>query len=144
MVTLNKIAAASIAAAIALGAAAPASAADYRHRGWGDDYGYAQSRGWNDNDYGRYDARAGRDGTALRYRILDLRQDISVAAQRGQISRREFVSLANKADRLGARYTDYASRGGIGRWEADDLRERIADLRSQLNHEARDRDGWRR
>ncbi|GGZ15242.1 hypothetical protein ACFSTD_22615 [Novosphingobium colocasiae] len=141
MVTLNKIAAASLAAAIALGSVAPASAADYGHRGWGNGSAYAQSRGWDDDGYGRYDAR---DGNALRLRILDLRSDISMAAQRGIISRGEFVSLARQVDRLGARYTDYARDGGIGRREANDLRDRIVDLRQRLNHEARDRNDWRR
>lgn len=79
---------------------------------------------------------------AIRSQVYALRADIDRATARGTISRREAEALRRQAWSLQRQYDIYA-RGGIDRNEARLLERRVADVRSRLRRERRDRDGHR-
>lgn len=116
-------------AVTALSAAVPAVAQNYRG-GQDRDRGDRHEQSW-DHGWDRIDRRFER---------LDHRIDQGL--RNGQLSRREAVRL--RADfrqlvRLEQRY----SRGGLNRWERQDLDTRFDRLRVQVRYERRDRDDRR-
>jgi hypothetical protein len=115
------------AASAALVAAAPASA-----QGYG---GYNQ---------GRHYGHQADNGLAQRFhqQIGQLEQRIERSAQRRAISPGEYRSLRNRAAQLHQRL-QRASYNGLSRGEAQDISNRIEDLRRRIRDERRDgRGGW--
>jgi opacity protein-like surface antigen len=114
--------------ALLLGAATAATpaAAQYSQRGY--DY--------NQRGYG-YDDRTYRDDDRIDQQIAEIRDRIRRAADRRQITRREAERLLYQADQID-RLEDRYSRDGLSRWELQDLRSRVQDLRQQLRFERHD------
>ncbi len=112
-------------------AAAPA-AAQYRDR---DDRGY--DRGY-DRDYDR----GYRDDDRIDHQIRRIEDRIRRAAQNRAISGREAHRLLREADYID-RLEDRYSRNGLTRWEVQDLRQRVQNLRQQLRFERHDGDNRR-
>jgi TolA-binding protein len=111
--------------AVVLGAAASVSvpASAQPNRGYQQDY--------------RGDQRGYRSDDRIDLRINEIEDRIRRAADRRVISRSEANRLlrqANQIDRLEDRY----SRNGLTRWEAQDLRQRVQNLRQQLRFERQD------
>ena len=125
MRTLTRILAPMIAGAIALGAVAPASAADWRH----DDHYGAQRFAPARHDMFRAD-------------INDLRRDIDRAQARRMISPREAAGLRNDVFGIQRLHQIYA-RNGLDRREMNTLDRRIDQVRAALRFERHDRDGRR-
>jgi hypothetical protein len=116
------------AASAALVAAAPASAQGY--------YG-----GYNQ---GRQFGYQGDHGLAQRFhqQIGQLENRIQRSAQRRAISAGEYRSLRNRAAQLHQRLQRF-SYNGLSRGEAQDISNRIEDLRRRIRDERRDgRGGW--
>ena len=133
MRTLTKIFAPAVAAAIALGSIAPASAADWRHEG--QDYG---------RDAGRFDGQRFTPvrNDMFRANLVDLRRDIDRAQARRMISPREAAGL--RADVVGIqRLHAMFSRNGLNRQETSTLDRKIDRVRAALRFERHDRDGRR-
>ena len=116
------------AASAALVTAAPASAQGY----------------YGGHNPGRHYGQQGDHGLAQRFnqQIGQLESRIQRSAQRQAISPREYRSLRNHAAQLRQRLHRFA-RNGLNRGEAQDIANRIDDLRGRIREERRDgRGGW--
>ena len=124
------------AASTALVVAAPASA-----------QGYYGGQGYGGHNPGRHYGHQGDHGLAQRFsqQIGQLQNRIERSAQRQAISPREYRSLRNHAAQLRQRLHQFA-RNGLNRGEAQDISNRIDDLRERIRDERRDgrdgRGGW--
>ena len=114
---LTKWIAPTLAASLALGAAAPASA--------------AQWEGHRDNGH-----EIGRE-------IRQLDRQVDIAKARHQISWREAANLERKVDRLQRLYRNY-SRDGLSRSELRVLDNRVDQVKRDLARQSHDRDGFAR
>ena len=122
MRTLTKFIAPAIAATLAIGSIAPASAAEW-HRD-------------NRVEASRFNpARA----TSIRFEIRDLRQDIARAAARRMISQREALGLQRDVAGIQRLHAIYA-RNGLTRSEMNTLERRVDRVRAELRMERLDRD----
>jgi hypothetical protein len=83
---------------------------------------------------GRYGYSYGQN---INRQLHDIRQRIDRAEDRDRISRREARRLFRQADHVEQRFHNYR-RGGLSRWESQDLQNRIYALRQQLRWERRD------
>ncbi len=101
-------------------AAAPAAA---QYRGGGYDRGY-------------------RSDDRIDQQIRQIEDRIERAAERRLISGREANRLLRQADQID-RLEDRYSRNGLTRWEVQDLRQRLQNLRQQLRWERNDGDNRR-
>ena len=117
-------------AVTALAAAMPAAAQNYRG-------GHAR-----DHDRDRYEQRwdHGWDRIDRRFARIDHRIDQGV--RNGQLSRREASRLRAEFQQL-VRLEHRYSRGGLSRWERQDLERRFDRLSAQVRYERRDRDNRR-
>ena len=116
-------------AVTALAAAVPAAA---QHRGGGD-------RG---HDRDRYEQNwdRGWDRIDRRFERIDHRIDQGI--RNGQLSRREATRLRGEFRQLISLERRY-SRGGLSRWERQDLERRFDRLSAMVRYERRDRDDRR-
>lgn len=115
-------------AVAALSAALPAAA---QHRGGGHDRGHDRGDRYEQN----WDR--GWDRIDRRFERLDNRIDQGI--RNGQLTRREAVRLRSEFRQLIQLERRY-SRGGLSRWERDDLERRFDRLSAQIRYERRDRD----
>ena len=83
-----------------------------------------------------------RSDDRIDLRINEIEYRIRRAADRRMISRREAQRLLRQADQID-RLEDRYSRNGLTRWEVQDLRQRVQNLRQQLRFERRDGDNRR-
>lgn len=113
MIRLNKLIAPALAAALALGAAVPASAAPWQ-----------------------------QDARELRNQIVQLDRLIDRAEQRRLLSSREANQLERKVENLKDLHSRYA-RNGFTRAELRILVRRIDTVKRQVDREITDRDGRR-
>ena len=111
--------------------AAPASAQYY-----GNERGY--DRGYDRDD----DRRGYRNDDRIDHQIRQIEDRIRRAAANRQISGREANRLLRQADQID-RLEDRYSRNGLTRWEVQDLRQRVQNLRQQLRFERHDGDNRR-
>lgn len=125
MRTLTKFLAPAIAAGIALGSIAPASAADWRHDNRAEQSRFAPVR-----------------GDMFRADIAELRRDIDRAAARRMISPREAAGLRHEVAGIQRLHAEYA-RHGLDRREMRTLDRKIDRVRATLRFERNDRDGRR-
>ncbi|MBN8553301.1 MAG: hypothetical protein J0L52_10450 [Caulobacterales bacterium] len=112
-------------AVTAIAAALPAAA---QHRGGGHDRGDRYEQNW-DRGWDRIDRRFER---------LDRRIDQGV--RNGQLTRREAGRLRSEFRQLIQLEHRY-SRGGLNRWERNDLNRRFDRLSAMIRYERRDRGG---
>jgi hypothetical protein len=82
--------------------------------------------------------RGYRSDDRIDQQIREIESRIERAAQQRRISRVEARRLLRQADQID-RLEDRYSRNGLTRWEAQDLRQRVQNLRSQLRFERQDR-----
>lgn len=116
-------------AALALGAAMPASA-------HADPYPSSQRhQGYDDH---RTPARA----EAIRNQIAELERRIARNDNRDRISEREATALRRDVRQLRDQFRNY-NRNGLSNTEMRTLERRIADIRQRLHIERNDRDGRR-
>lgn len=125
MRTLTRILAPALAAGLALGAVAPASAADWRDHNRADAARYTPVR----ND-------------AVRADIYSLRAKIDRAAARRAISPREAAGLRRDTAGIERLYVSYA-RNGLNPRETQILRAKVDRVQFALRMEKHDRDGRR-
>lgn len=123
---MRKLMISMIAAGIAVGAAAPASAQfypapTYRYQP------YNYNHGWNTNSFGR----------AMAQRVQRIRSDIRQMHARRILSNREFQALDQEA-RTVERRIYRASHGGIGPGEARNIERKIDRLERHVMREATD------
>ncbi len=104
---------AAIVTAVAATAPATAQRGEYYPR-----HGYAH------NDYGR----------DIPQQLGQLADRIERARDRRLISSGEARSLRKQLERIDDRYDDYR-RGGLTRWEHQELQQRIQDLRQRVRYE---------
>lgn len=132
MPRISHLIAPALAATLALGIAAPASAKD--RDGWRDNDRHERVEYRRDNWRGdradRYDRR--NDGVArdLRITINDLARDINAAERRGQL--RYSPEIPQQLKLLRDRYDQYSHRGFNPR-EAEQIRNHAGSLRLVLN-----------
>jgi len=123
MRTLTKILAPAIAATLAIGAVAPATAAEWHRDTRSEASRYTPAR-----------------NTSIRYEISDLRQDIARAAARRMISQREAIGLQRDVAGIQRLHTLYA-RNGLTRSELRILENKVERVKAELRMERYDRDG---
>ncbi len=114
--------------------AVPASAQHYDRYDRGDRY----DRYDRDDRYGQN--RGGWQSISNRKYQLDRRIDVGL--RNGSLSRREAGRLQNELNRLVRLERNYM-RGGLTRWERNDLDRRYDRLAVQVRMERRDRDNRR-
>lgn len=114
--------------------AVPASAQHYDRYDRGDRHG----RYDRDDRYGQN--RGGWQSISNRKYQLDRRIDVGL--RNGSLSRREAGRLQNELNRLVRLERNYM-RGGLTRWERNDLDRRYDRLAVQVRMERRDRDNRR-
>jgi hypothetical protein len=90
----------------------------------------AQNRGYGNRSDDRID-----------HQIEQIEDRIRQARQNRRISRGEADRLLRRADQID-RLEDRYSRNGLTRWEVQDLRQRVQNLRSQLRFDRQDGRQW--
>lgn len=113
MTKLTKLIAPALAASLALGVAAPASA--------GQAYGYGKA------DVG---------GHELRSELRQFDRQIDAALYRHQITRKEAARFNTRLDRLQFQLNRFA-RDGLTRWEVNTIDNQLAALKHQLRRDIR-------
>ena len=96
----------------------------------------ASAQRYDDRGYGH------RSDDRIDHQIRQIEDRIRRAAQRRLISGREAHRLLRQADQID-RLEDRYSRNGLTRWEVQDLRQRVQNLRQQLRWERNDGDNRR-
>jgi hypothetical protein len=76
-------------------------------------------------------------GAQIPQQLAQIADRIERARERRLISRNEARQLMNQVERIDDRYDDYR-RGGLTRWEHQDLQQRIQNLRQRLRWERRE------
>lgn len=127
---MKKLLIPALAVAVA-SAALPAAAQSYN--GVYDRHGPSRGHGYEQNDYGW-------NAIAQRKHNLDRRIDRGVQAR--QLSRREASRLQDELDSL-VRLERQYMRGGLTRWERQDLDRRYDRLSAKVRYERNDYDGRR-
>ena len=98
--------------------------------------------GGYDRGYDRDNSRGYRDDARIDQQIRQIEHRIRRAAENRTISGREANRLLRQADQID-RLEDRYSRNGLTRWEVQDLRQRVQNLRQQLRWERNDGDNRR-
>lgn len=136
---------AALGPAVLVGAAAPASAQDWRHDNYPANH-YGEGR-YGDGRHGEDRADRGWQMTPQRNAMIradveQLDNAIMRAAQNRTISWREAQGLRMQARQVKQMYWGY-SRDGLNRREMMALEQRVNQIRGQLRMERRDWNNWR-
>ncbi|GEM_PF-1018251 len=115
-----KIAGSALVASLALGLAAPASAAPYG----------THARGWN-------------SGGELRQQIVQLDRQVDRARRSGILAGREGRQLAQRVDRIEAKWREFSYRG-FTRTETRQIQTMIYEIERRIDLRARNSDRFER
>lgn len=117
-------------ALVAASVALPAAAQSYGH----------DNRGGRDND--RYEQRGDNGWQSINQRQAQLDRRIDQGVRNGSLSRREAGRLRAEFGQLVRLEANYR-RGGLNRWERNDLDQRYDRLAARIRSERHDRDDRR-
>ena len=94
--------------------------------------------------YGQYDRGYGfNQGRDIPQQLSQISDRIERLRERRLVSRDEARRLHNEVERIDRRFDDYR-RGGLSRWEHQELQQRIQNLRHRVQAERQEgrRDRW--